>query len=1002
MHHTNDSGLHETGGAGNTSEHDPRGALYDAIEAAAHVLPNQAPIRIFVHHNTLHSLEHLHFDEAVLEGARTYNTQPYQSEQAFAEHLRVGRILPVDVQRALEAYDECSDEAVFEGGPTHFELRRLRLENPFEIPRGPALDWLLEESDVLLRFHERVDEAKRAQLIESLRKSGFRGEPTERRVLERMWELLEPHARVVEQGALGIRPRDALLERTEVDADELVNPLMIRLCASFIDQGISYWRMPDTEKGLLRAFRGLYCRHLGPPDRWLRPLPVQLAQQERDGWDAERTCIEMLRQMEVPQAQWLDFIRATFLSLRGWAGMMHQLELRPDRAPVKAPPARLVDFLAVRLVLDRAAANYLEEEHLPVKTSPGPGESLEAAPQRDRSSVYEAFIVAQLAGIGPRELELPTVAATWFEAVTSMDSNWRRRLLHEAYERRHRVDVLDAMLNHARLNDAKSNANQAQETPPRFQAVFCIDDREESLRRHLEEVFPFVETYGYAGFYGVAMAYQGLEDVRPRDLCPVHIRPKHWVREVAVDAAKGDAAAARRRSLGALSHAANVGSHTLVRGGLVSSALGWASAIPLIGRALFPRLSEQVSRALHHSVAAQPLTRLLIERDPSEGPAPNGLLPGYSVGEMVDVVLGALRTIALTEGFSPLVFLIGHGSSSLNNPHESAHDCGATGGGRGGANARAFAAMGNHPEVRAELRSRGIEIPDGTYFVGGYHNTCDDTMTYYDEDLIPEELRPEYETALAAFEQARRLDAHERCRRFESSTTTLDVERALAHAQAHAVDLGQPRPEYGHATNAICFVGRRQRTRGLFLDRRAFLVSYDPTQDADGATLAKLLQAVGPVGAGISLEYYFSYVDPTGYGCGTKLPHNIVGLVGVMDGHASDLRTGLPWQMVEIHEPVRLLTVIEAEPEVLVQIATEYPEVGRLVVNRWIQVVAWSPSTGRMSVFTDDGFVPYEPERDDLPSAQNSVEYYSGRRQHLPCARIEAGSLAVGVSQASV
>lgn len=63
--------------------------------------------------------------------------------------------------------------------------------------------------------------------------------------------------------------------------------------------------------------------------------------------------------------------------------------------------------------------------------------------------------------------------------------------------------------------------------------------------------------------------------------------------------------------------------------------------------------------------------------------------------------------------------------------------------------------------------------------------------------------------------------------------------------------------------------------------------------------------------AGISLEYYFSYVDNTGWGCGTKLPHNVASLLGVMDGAASDLRTGLPWQMVEIHEPVRLLFVIE-------------------------------------------------------------------------------------------
>ncbi len=75
------------------------------------------------------------------------------------------------------------------------------------------------------------------------------------------------------------------------------------------------------------------------------------------------------------------------------------------------------------------------------------------------------------------------------------------------------------------------------------------------------------------------------------------------------------------------------------------------------------------------------------------------------------------------------------------------------------------------------------------------------------------------------------------------------------------------------------------------------------------------MAAVVPVCAGISLEYYFSFVDNDRYGCGTKLPHNVTSLVGVMDGHASDLRTGLPWQMVEIHEPVRILFVVETTPE---------------------------------------------------------------------------------------
>jgi uncharacterized protein YbcC (UPF0753/DUF2309 family) len=168
------------------------------------------------------------------------------------------------------------------------------------------------------------------------------------------------------------------------------------------------------------------------------------------------------------------------------------------------------------------------------------------------------------------------------------------------------------------------------------------------------------------------------------------------------------------------------------------------------------------------------------------------------------------------------------------------------------------------------------------------------------------------------------------------------------------------------------------------------LVSYDPTQDVDGEILGRLLAAMGPVGAGISLEYYFSYVDNERYGCGTKLPHNVTGLVGVMNGHSSDLRTGLPWQMVEIHEPVRLLVIVESTPAILAAVAVRVPQIGELVSNRWIQLVTIDPSDGTAHVFEDGGFVPFVPERTPLPEVYESAHWYTGRIEHLDVARVRA------------
>jgi uncharacterized protein YbcC (UPF0753/DUF2309 family) len=287
------------------------------------------------------------------------------------------------------------------------------------------------------------------------------------------------------------------------------------------------------------------------------------------------------------------------------------------------------------------------------------------------------------------------------------------------------------------------------------------------------------------------------------------------------------------------------------------------------------------------------------------------------------------------------------------------------------------------------VADRGLVIPEKTCFVGGYHNTCDDSMTWYDLDRVPLSHRPLFERAKASIDEARRRSAHERCRRFESADLEISTEDALRHVEGRAEDLSQTRPEYGHATNALCFVGRRQWSRGLFLDRRSFLTSYDPAQDDDRSSiLERLLQAVIPVCAGINLEYYFSYVDPTGYGCGTKLPHNITSLLGVMDGAASDLRPGLPWQMVEIHEPVRLLFVIETTPTAMQRIIADNEAISRLVGGDWVQLAVWDATSNRMQRYVAGEFIDYRPESTQLPVVDTSVDWYRGHRQHLGFASI--------------
>jgi uncharacterized protein YbcC (UPF0753/DUF2309 family) len=212
----------------------------------------------------------------------------------------------------------------------------------------------------------------------------------------------------------------------------------------------------------------------------------------------------------------------------------------------------------------------------------------------------------------------------------------------------------------------------------------------------------------------------------------------------------------------------------------------------------------------------------------------------------------------------------------------------------------------------------------------------------------------------------------------------------MDHVTARAHDFSQARPELGHATNACAFFGRRRLSRGAFFDRRAFLISYDASQDPKGEILERHLLINGAVGAGISLEYYFSTVDNEHYGCGSKVTHNVTGFMGVMEGTSSDLRTGLPRQMIEIHEAMRLLVVVEATTQILSMIYERQPPLQELVGNAWVQLVALDPESGALHIFNpQQGWLPWHsPDERPLPKVASSDAWYLGSSTALQPALI--------------
>lgn len=940
-----------------------------ALARAHGILPDQGPIGVFVHHNTLHAYQHLPFHEGVRAGAEALGARPYLDLEEFRAAFERGRIADQDLAAAIDAHLGATATTALPLGLSRATLWRTLMVERIEVEDAAGFRFALETgaspvSVDLPLWNAALARASRGPIPPSHPPRAPR------------------------------RHRDALLALGAPDTDILVNAEMVRLSAGFLDHGQARDEMPGRGRGFLAAVSALYASGSRPP-RGAEGAREEMRRIAREETSAHEVLRAALTRLGVPEAEWEEYLLTMAVSLRGWAGMFARLERQPDDHP-GGPPTTLIDHLAVRAVFESVAVERAcERAGLPLPWPELLGRLPAAAP---RDVALEALLLwgVARAAVGSsdslRVLDDDALSRLRVE-IRDCDPLTRRQLWLEAYERTFRRQTLDAIAARRRIR------TRARSGAPDAQFVFCIDEREESIRRAIEELGPANETFGVAGFFGVAIDYQGLYDHVPAAHCPVVVVPGHEVHEAAVSDDMGWADLRRRLRdrWHWLERRLARSSRTLAGGAGLSFVLGPLAAAAAAGRVIAPRGSLRLRDKLKERFAPRPRTKLSALRAEWERThSDRGKPIGFSLDESIERVTNVLRSIGLVRDFAPLVIVLGHGSTSLNNPHESAHDCGACGGRRGGANARLFAEIANRADVRAGVAARGIAIPDGTVFVGGLHDTADDTVQLFDLGAVPATHDARFEAVCLTLEQARRESARERVRRFDDAPLGLSPAEALAHVEARASHLAQPRPEYGHCTNAIAIVGRRALTRGMHLDRRPFLISYDPSIDEGAAILERILAAVGPVGAGISLEYYFSSVDNEVFGCGTKLPHNVTGLLGVMNGHQGDLRTGLPLQMVELHEPMRLLLIVEATPADLLAVAGRQAEVRELVVNEWVRLVSVDPSTGAMHVFERGGFVPYTPGKLELRSVERSVDWHGTSREFVPPALVRAGLVLDG------
>ena len=471
------------------------------------------------------------------------------------------------------------------------------------------------------------------------------------------------------------------------------------------------------------------------------------------------------------------------------------------------------------------------------------------------------------------------------------------------------------------------------------QMAFCIDVRSEVMRRHIESLAPNIQTIGFAGFFGMPISFKAFGHHGADQNCPVLLNAPVQVCEEATSceedlSQKKSAFVERKSHLKSIQYSANSGfsfAETLGFGyawKILKSGLGLSK--PNINLRDMG-LSVSDKRKLHLNLIEIPLKT------------------------KVRLAHSALKNMSLTSNFAKYVFFFGHGSESANNPYESALDCGACAGHNGHANAKLLAAILNESQVRQELRAMGIEIPNETVFLAGWHNTTKDILEFDRIESLSSEELLDLEKYSKIFEKAGENSRTERAQILPGAAK--DNGRELEEEfRLRANDWSELRPEWGLARNACFVVGRRELTRNLDLEGRAFLHDYDFAKDSDLSVLELIMTAPMIVTNWINMQYYASTINPEKFGTGNKTLNNVMGGIGCIQSNESDLLGGLSEQSVwyqgeYFHEPLRLQVFIEADLFSIQQIVERHEMVRDLISNNWLKVISIHPETGEMNPF---------------------------------------------------
>lgn len=599
--------------------------IRELVQSSSEIIAYYWPMLNFVHHNPLHGLEHLHFEEAVSRGQQLLGGKGYLSNELFRDYARSGRILPQHINTALKSLE--SDKQVMLGKRevTHFELLQAHLLHGISVPDNETLETIINKRP------ERL-------IIESLENhvSPVLDNPSIQDTIKT--RILE------ERDALG---RCSTLAKwcdrifgTQIT--QQINQELIKWCEAFLDEGHAGWSMPGREKGFYGAWKFLAGLEWSPCE--IRDSKKKLASLPTH---PEEALYEHLTALDIPVEAWQDYITLQLTALPGWAGFVRWRADQTEYEWQQAHPIDLVQYLAVRVWYERELVQKTCREQLVIdgnidvistdmqrrphfyfmmmeRTSgklpvlyaeqvdriyhgctgnrnakqdewKALAERYEAeltprhALATQKGAALRLFTLANALGISPSLMmeaapEELRVLLEWLDAFPESNHGpvWLK-----AFEIGYQEQLIDKL---------SPNLFKPQSAPhdirrvvrPLAQVVFCIDVRSEPFRRHLEAIGNY-ETFGFAGFFSVFIRYKAFGSHNETNQFPVIVKAKNVVHEL--PRTYQGQFVSRHLDRTKLVHAGQKLLHDLkeniITPYVMVESLGWFYIIPFVGKTIF-------------------------------------------------------------------------------------------------------------------------------------------------------------------------------------------------------------------------------------------------------------------------------------------------------------------------------------------------------------------------------------------------------------------------------